>query len=79
MIFQPRFDADAVVAALAARDIADGRADLLHAPARPSRSLTREACAHMRLFVSGSAPLLAETHERLARKDRPSRFSSATA
>ena len=24
--------------------------------------LTREACAHMRLFVSGSAPLLAETH-----------------
>ena len=25
-------------------------------------ALTREACAHMRLFVSGSAPLLAETH-----------------
>jgi malonyl-CoA/methylmalonyl-CoA synthetase len=25
--------------------------------------LTREACARMRLFVSGSAPLLAETHE----------------
>src|SRR3712207_1886200 len=24
--------------------------------------LTREATAHMRLFVSGSAPLLAETH-----------------
>ena len=24
--------------------------------------LTREACGHMRLFVSGSAPLLAETH-----------------
>src|SRR5260370_39768829 len=25
-------------------------------------SLTRESCAGMRLFVSGSAPLLAETH-----------------
>ena len=24
--------------------------------------LTREATAHMRLFISGSAPLLAETH-----------------
>jgi malonyl-CoA/methylmalonyl-CoA synthetase len=30
---------------------------LLDAP-----GLTRAACAHMRLFVSGSAPLLAETH-----------------
>ena len=28
----------------------------------PSRASTREACARMRLFVSGSAPLLAETH-----------------
>jgi malonyl-CoA/methylmalonyl-CoA synthetase len=28
--------------------------------------LTREACAGMRLFISGSAPLLAETHEAFA-------------
>lgn len=30
--------------------------------------LTPEACAHMRLFVSGSAPLLAEAHERFEAK-----------
>jgi malonyl-CoA/methylmalonyl-CoA synthetase len=29
---------------------------------------TREALAHMRLFVSGSAPLLAETHDRFAER-----------
>jgi malonyl-CoA/methylmalonyl-CoA synthetase len=28
--------------------------------------LTRERCAHMRLFISGSAPLLAETHRQFA-------------
>jgi malonyl-CoA/methylmalonyl-CoA synthetase len=31
-------------------------------------SLTREACAGMRLFTSGSAPLLAETHEEFDRR-----------
>ena len=30
--------------------------------------LTPEACAHMRLFVSGSAPLLAETHAEFSRR-----------
>ncbi len=30
--------------------------------------LTREACARMRLFVSGSAPLLAETHAEFERR-----------
>jgi malonyl-CoA/methylmalonyl-CoA synthetase len=30
--------------------------------------LTREATAHMRLFVSGSAPLLAETHRQFSEK-----------
>ncbi len=30
--------------------------------------LTREACASMRLFISGSAPLLAEAHERFEEK-----------
>jgi len=30
--------------------------------------LTREACAAMRLFISGSAPLLAETHEEFTRR-----------
>ena len=37
----------------------------------PSPALTREACARMRLFVSGSAPLLAETHVEFERAHRP--------
>ena len=63
MIFQPRFDADAVVAAL------PRATSLMGVPTFYTRlldhpGLTREATAHMRLFVSGSAPLLAETHAR---------------
>jgi malonyl-CoA/methylmalonyl-CoA synthetase len=63
MIFQPRFDADAVVAAL------PRATSLMGVPTFYTRlldhpGLTREAAAHMRLFVSGSAPLLAETHAR---------------
>jgi malonyl-CoA/methylmalonyl-CoA synthetase len=61
MIFQPRFDADAVVAAL------PRATSLMGVPTFYTRlidhpGLTREATAHMRLFVSGSAPLLDETH-----------------
>jgi malonyl-CoA/methylmalonyl-CoA synthetase len=33
---------------------------------------TRDLVAHMRLFVSGSAPLLAETHVRFEDAHRPS-------
>src|SRR6185503_5054405 len=32
------------------------------------KRLTREATAHMRLFVSGSAPLLADTHRAFSEK-----------
>jgi malonyl-CoA/methylmalonyl-CoA synthetase len=61
MIFQNRFDPDAVVAAL------PGATSLMGVPTFYTRlldhpGLTREACRTMRLFVSGSAPLLAETH-----------------
>jgi malonyl-CoA/methylmalonyl-CoA synthetase len=61
MIFQPRFDADAIVAAL------PRATSLMGVPTFYVRlvehdGVTREATAHMRLFVSGSAPLLAETH-----------------
>jgi malonyl-CoA/methylmalonyl-CoA synthetase len=63
MIFQPRFDADALVAAL------PRATTLMGVPTFYTRlldhpGLTRERTAHMRLFVSGSAPLLAETHAR---------------
>jgi malonyl-CoA/methylmalonyl-CoA synthetase len=61
MIFQPRFDADAIVAAL------PRATSLMGVPTFYVRLLehpgvTRQSTAHMRLFVSGSAPLLAETH-----------------
>ncbi len=63
MIFQPRFDADAVMAAM------PRATSLMGVPTFYTRllehpGLTREATEHMRLFVSGSAPLLNETHER---------------
>ena len=62
MIFQPKFDSDAVMAAM------PRATSLMGVPTFYTRllehpGLTREATKHMRLFVSGSAPLLAETHE----------------
>ena len=61
MIFMARFDPDAVIAAL------PGATAMMGVPTFYTRlldhsGLSREACANMRLFVSGSAPLLAETH-----------------
>ncbi len=61
MIFQPKFDPDAVFAALpratALMGVPTFYTRLLQDP-----RLNRETTAHMRLFVSGSAPLLADTH-----------------
>ncbi len=61
MILLPRFDADQVLAALPQATVMMGvptfYTRLLQHP-----GLTREATKHMRLFISGSAPLLAETH-----------------
>ncbi|HLW93089.1 MAG TPA: AMP-binding protein, partial [Roseiarcus sp.] len=62
MIFQPRFDADAIVAAM------PRATSLMGVPTFYTRLLahdgvTRETTRHMRLFVSGSAPLLADTHD----------------
>jgi malonyl-CoA/methylmalonyl-CoA synthetase len=62
MIFQPQFDAEAIVAAL------PRATSLMGVPTFYVRLLahdgvTRETTKHMRLFVSGSAPLLADTHE----------------
>lgn len=61
MIFQQRFDADAVVEAL------PRATSLMGVPTFYTRllaheGLTRDKTRHMRLFISGSAPLLAETH-----------------
>jgi malonyl-CoA/methylmalonyl-CoA synthetase len=67
MIFQPKFDADAIIAAM------PRATSLMGVPTFYTRllehpGLTREATKHMRLFVSGSAPLLAETHDRWREK-----------
>lgn len=62
MIFLPKFDTDRMIAALP-----DATA-MMGVPTFYTRLLddprfTRDLVAHMRLFVSGSAPLLAETHK----------------
>ena len=61
MIFQPGFDLDAILRALPRATV------LMGVPTFYTRLLDdacfdRDLVAHMRLFVSGSAPLLAETH-----------------
>lgn len=61
MIFQAKFDADAVLAAMT-RATAMMGVPTFYTRLLGHPGLTREATAGMRLFVSGSAPLLAETH-----------------
>ena len=67
MLFLPRFDPDEVLRLLPKATVMMGvptfYVRLLQHP-----QLSRARCAHMRLFISGSAPLLPETHrEFLAR------------
>jgi malonyl-CoA/methylmalonyl-CoA synthetase len=61
IIFMPKFDADECLAQLphatAMMGVPTFYTRLLH-----HENLTRETTAHMRLFISGSAPLLEETH-----------------
>ncbi|WP_375461297.1 malonyl-CoA synthase [uncultured Enterovirga sp.] len=61
MLFCPKFNADEVMRLLpratALMGVPTFYTRLLKHP-----DLTREATAHMRVFISGSAPLLAETH-----------------
>ncbi|MDX6751669.1 malonyl-CoA synthase [Geminicoccaceae bacterium 1502E] len=61
MLFLPRFDPDSVFAMLP-RATAMMGVPTFYTRMLADPRLTREACARMRLFVSGSAPLLAETH-----------------
>jgi malonyl-CoA/methylmalonyl-CoA synthetase len=61
MIFLPKFDSEAIIKLMARATVLMGvptfYTRLLQSPA-----LTRESTKHMRLFISGSAPLLADTH-----------------
>jgi malonyl-CoA/methylmalonyl-CoA synthetase len=61
MRFHGKFDAKRAIADFAQSTVFMG-VPTLYTRLLAEPSLTREACAHMRLFVSGSAPLLAETH-----------------
>jgi malonyl-CoA/methylmalonyl-CoA synthetase len=65
MIFLPKFDPEVIIELMARATVMMGvptfYTRLLQSPA-----LTKEATAHMRLFVSGSAPLLADTHREWA-------------
>ncbi|MEM8956271.1 MAG: malonyl-CoA synthase [Pseudomonadota bacterium] len=65
MIFLPKFDQDAVIAHL------PGATSMMGVPTFYTRLLDdarfdAALTSHMRLFISGSAPLLSETHERFA-------------
>lgn len=60
-IFLPRFDADEVMAQMAQATSMMG-VPTFYTRLLEHSGLNRESTAHMRLFVSGSAPLLAETH-----------------
>jgi malonyl-CoA/methylmalonyl-CoA synthetase len=65
MIFLPKFDPDLIIKLMARATVLMGvptfYTRLLQSPA-----LTRHSTQHMRLFISGSAPLLADTHREWA-------------
>jgi malonyl-CoA/methylmalonyl-CoA synthetase len=61
MRFYARFEARRAIADFARSTVFMG-VPTFYTRLLAEAGLTREACAHMRLFVSGSAPLAAETH-----------------
>ena len=65
MIFLPKLDPELIIRLMARATVLMGvptfYTRLLQSPA-----LTKESTAHMRLFISGSAPLLADTHREWA-------------
>src|SRR5580700_2464966 len=65
MIFLPKFDPELIIKLMARATVLMGvptfYTRLLQSPA-----LSKESAKHMRLFVSGSAPLLADTHREWA-------------
>ena len=66
MIFLPGFDAEAVLRLLPQASVMMG-VPTFYTRLLADPRLTRAAAAHIRLFVSGSAPLLAETHAEIGR------------
>jgi malonyl-CoA/methylmalonyl-CoA synthetase len=67
MRFHAKFDARQAIADFAGSTVFMG-VPTFYTRLLAEPGLTREACARMRLFVSGSAPLLAETHAEFERR-----------
>ena len=61
MIFLPRFDVDRMITQLPAATALMG-VPTFYTRLLADKRFNRDLVAHMRLFVSGSAPMLAETH-----------------
>jgi malonyl-CoA/methylmalonyl-CoA synthetase len=67
LVFLPKFSSPQILEAMSAREGRLRGTVLMGVPTFYTRlldepGLTREACAQMRLFISGSAPLIAENH-----------------
>lgn len=62
MIFMPKFEPDLVLAALPDATVLMG-VPTFYVRLLQSSALDQQRCSGMRLFVSGSAPLLADTHK----------------
>ncbi len=61
MIFLPKFDPELIIKLMARATVLMG-VPTFYTRLLQSPSLTKESTKHMRLFISGSAPLLADTH-----------------
>jgi len=61
VIFMPRFDADTVMRSLPGSTVMMG-VPTFYTRLLEHEDFSRETCTNMRLFISGSAPLLAETN-----------------
>ena len=62
MIFLPKFDADRIIALMPRATVLMGVPTFYTRLLQHAAADARRRPAHMRLFISGSAPLLAETH-----------------
>src|SRR5207237_9439037 len=61
MIFLPKLDPDLIITLMARATVLMG-VPTFYTRLLQNAALSRETTKHMRLFISGSAPLLAETH-----------------
>jgi malonyl-CoA/methylmalonyl-CoA synthetase len=61
MIFLPKFDPEMIIKLMSRATVMMG-VPTFYTRLLQSPSLTKDAAKHMRLFISGSAPLLADTH-----------------